>query len=96
MRHIKTPELLWPALRQYRHNTDNSPNINHPENGFVTGFDYDETVVVVKRLEQQLAELREALTRIRDCDWVITLPDRMDAVREIAREALDQSQEQTP
>ena len=47
-------------------------------------------------LEQQLAELREALTRIRDCDWVITLPDRMDAVREIAREALDQSQEQTP
>ena len=59
MRHIKTPELLWPALRQYRHNTDNSPNINHPENGFVTGFDYDETVVVVKRLEQQLAELRE-------------------------------------
>ena len=61
MRHIKTPELLWPALRQYRHNTDNSPNINHPENGFVTGFDYDETVVVVKRLEQQLAELREAV-----------------------------------
>ena len=37
-----------------------------------------------------------SLTRIRDCDWVITLPDRMDAVREIAREALDQSQEQTP
>ena len=60
MHHIKTPELLWPALRQYRHNTDNSPNINHPENGFVTGFDYDETVVVVKRLERQLAEIREA------------------------------------
>ena len=50
----------------------------------------------VAELRQQLAELREALTRIRDCDWVITLPDRMDAVREIAREALDQSQEQTP
>ncbi len=50
----------------------------------------------IAELEQQLAELREALTRIRDCDWVITLPDRMDAVREIAREALDQSQEQTP
>lgn len=61
MRHIKTPELLWPALRQYRHNTDNSPNINHPENGFVTGFDYDETVVVVKRLERQLADLLEAV-----------------------------------
>ncbi len=32
--------------------------------------------------------LRSALIRLRDCDWVISLPDRMDAVREIAREAL--------
>ena len=32
----------------------------------------------------------EALLSIRDCDWVITLPDRMDAVRAIAREALDE------
>lgn len=30
----------------------------------------------------------EALERLRDCDWTITLPDRMDAVRQIAREAL--------
>lgn len=37
--------------------------------------------------------LREALVRLRDCDWVITLPDRMDAVRQIAREALDQTPE---
>jgi len=28
------------------------------------------------------------LTKLRDCDWVISLPDRMDAVRKIAREAL--------
>jgi len=34
------------------------------------------------------AGLVAALERLRDCDWVITLPDRMDAVREIAREAL--------
>ena len=40
-------------------------------------------------LARQIAELREALTRLRDCDWVITLPDRMDAVREIARNALE-------
>lgn len=33
--------------------------------------------------------LREALTRLRDCDWVITLPDRMDAVRDIACKALE-------
>lgn len=35
-----------------------------------------------------IMKLRDALERIRDCDFVITLPDRMDAVRRIAREAL--------
>jgi hypothetical protein len=35
------------------------------------------------------AELRAALERLRDCDWVITPQDRMDAVREIARKALE-------
>jgi hypothetical protein len=29
-----------------------------------------------------------ACERLRDCDWVISLPDRMDAVRDIARAAL--------
>jgi hypothetical protein len=37
----------------------------------------------------QIKKLSEALQRIRDCDFVITLPDRMDAVRAIAREALE-------
>jgi hypothetical protein len=37
----------------------------------------------------EIAKLKAALERIRDCDWVITLPDRMDAVRTIAREALE-------
>lgn len=35
--------------------------------------------------------LRAALERIRDCDWTITLPDRMDGVRDIARAALAQA-----
>jgi len=39
--------------------------------------------------EERAARLQAGLERIRDCDWVITLPDRMDAVREIAREALE-------
>ena len=39
-------------------------------------------------LRAENTKLRSALTRLRDCDWTITLPDRMDAVREIAREAL--------
>jgi hypothetical protein len=38
---------------------------------------------------EQLYRLETALKRIRDCDFVITLPDRMDAVRAIAREALE-------
>lgn len=44
--------------------------------------DLDEAEVRVKKLEY-------ALERIRDCNFVITSPDRMDAVREIAREALE-------
>ena len=44
--------------------------------------DLDEAEVRVKKLEY-------ALERIRDCGFVITLPDRMDAVRQIAREALE-------
>jgi hypothetical protein len=36
-----------------------------------------------------ISKMRAALERIQDCDWVITLPDRMDAVRAIAREALE-------
>ena len=38
---------------------------------------------------EKLKTYRTALQRIRDCDFVITLPDRMDAVRAIAREALE-------
>lgn len=39
-------------------------------------------------LREQGRTLREALVKLRDCDWVISLPDRMDAVRDIARDAL--------
>jgi ribosomal protein L1 len=42
----------------------------------------------VYELREKIAKLESALIRLRDCDWVITLPDRMDGVRKIAREAL--------
>ena len=42
----------------------------------------------LKEAEKRAEMLVFALERIRDCDFVITLPDRMDAVRAIAREAL--------
>ena len=37
----------------------------------------------------RIEKLEKALERLRDCDWVITPHDRMDAVRAIAREALE-------
>jgi len=39
-------------------------------------------------MTEQRDRLAEALQKLADCDWVITLPDRMDAVRTIANEAL--------
>lgn len=41
-----------------------------------------------ERQAEELHTFREALVRLRDCDWVITPLDRMDAVRDIARTAL--------
>ena len=38
---------------------------------------------------RRVAHLEKALIRLRDCDWVISLPDRMDAVRDIAKRALE-------
>lgn len=48
----------------------------------------DEDCLMLEAADQ-IKKLSEALQRIRDCDFVITLPDRMDAVRQIAREALE-------
>ena len=49
-----------------------------------------------RQLERELTEvtkqrdaLIEGLEKLASCDWVITLPDRMDAVREIANETLN-------
>lgn len=39
--------------------------------------------------QNRIKKLETALKRILDCNFVITLPDRMDAVRAIAREALE-------
>lgn len=51
---------------------------------------------ISEELERKLTEvtkqrdaLIEGLEKLASCDWVITLPDRMDAVREIANEALN-------
>ena len=61
----KTPEILIPALRQYRHNTDNSVGLLSPEQGFVSGFDYELTCDVVEKLLLQSEMLRVAYVKIR-------------------------------
>lgn len=43
----------------------------------------------VPALVKALREAMMGLERLRDCDWVITPHDRMDAVRQIARETLE-------
>lgn len=43
----------------------------------------------IAELEAENRRMEAALIRLRDCDWVISLPDRMDAVRDIARQALN-------
>ena len=47
-----------------------------------------EAKLTMEKAIMAIDRLRYALERIRDCDFVISLPDRMDAVRKIAREAL--------
>lgn len=42
----------------------------------------------IKKLRAENKRMKVALERLRDCNWVITPLDRMDAVREIARNAL--------
>lgn len=46
---------------------------------------------VVTAVMVESGRYKAALQRLADCDWVISLPDRMDAVRQIAREALNPS-----
>lgn len=48
-----------------------------------------QAAIVMTHWDRKISKMEEALKRIRDCDFVITLPDRMDAARAIAREALE-------
>ena len=50
-RREKIPEILHPASRQYRHN-DGTP-------GLVPGFDFDETIAIVKGLQARIQAAME-------------------------------------
>lgn len=62
---MSTPEILWPALRQYRHNNDNSPSLSYPDAGFVSAFDYDETVKVVTAMQEEIADLEADVAALK-------------------------------
>ena len=61
-----TPEILWPALRQYRHNNDNSPSITNPKGGFVVGLDHDETCSIFEGVLTENSELRDRIALLED------------------------------
>lgn len=48
-----------------------------------------QAATVMNQWHRKMTAMESALKRIRDCDFVISLPDRMDAARAIAREALE-------
>ena len=48
----------------------------------------DEIEKGICEYKRAVAVALAALERLRDCDWVITPHDRMDAVRDIARDAI--------
>jgi ribosomal protein L1 len=49
----------------------------------------DNCAATLRGLLAEVARLTASMTRLRDCDWTITPADRMDAVRDIARAALN-------
>jgi hypothetical protein len=54
-------------------------NANHTDNS-----------TVIAAMQAKLKVTTDALIKLRDCDWIISIPDRMDAVRDIAIEALNE------
>ena len=63
------------AVRQFRHNTDNSPSIRAPAQGFVCAYDIDVTDAEIERLQaeadlahQLIAQLNVVLRR---CGYTI-------------------------
>jgi len=61
----KQNERLWGATRQFRHNTDNSPDYENPKMGFVIAYDSAEVDAVVAELEAQIRDMRRELRRIQ-------------------------------
>ena len=86
----KTPERLIHALRQYRHNTDNSGSLTEPEKGFVIAFDYEETCAAFAELEAENKRLRETLEAIAARN---PMQETVGGAEAIAKKALQEQEE---
>jgi hypothetical protein len=60
----------------------------------ISGFTLSQLEADLAAVTAERERYRATLERIAGCDWVITLPDRMDAVRKIAQDALNGEGEQ--
>ena len=61
----KAPEILWPAIRQFKH--------NHGRGGFVFGYDREEVEQVVAKLQAENEQLESKIKKhneacIRVCE----------------------------
>jgi hypothetical protein len=55
---METPEILWPMLRQYRH--------NYGSEEFIAGFDYTETCSLVLAMQERIAAQAAEMNELRD------------------------------
>ena len=57
---LKTPEILWGAQRQHRH--------NYGSEELIPAFDFDETVKIVTALQERLKQAEE---RVRELEGLV-------------------------
>ena len=70
---------LHNAIRQFRHNDDNSPDVFHPEKGFVVAYDKD---IVDKYVDGMEAQLDEANENVLHNPELVKLRAQLEAVRD--------------
>lgn len=68
----ETRNKLISALRQFRHNNDNTGSITRPEQGFVFAYDRDETEGLVASLEKKLEQAEARCAELESAvPWTI-------------------------
>ena len=71
----KTPEILWSATRQYKH--------NNGDEDFVIAFEQEETIKIVERLQDRIAKLELEKAELQG-NWDRCFNSRAEYIRENA------------